>query len=449
MIKIKTLHKYYDPLNTYRIFKDSKASVFLDSSKEDSPYSNYSFIGVNPIWEFKSYKDVSYLNGEEIKGKDSFKFLEELMNEYRCTEASDIPFIGGAIGYFSYDMGRNLEVLPDTSMEDFKMYDSYFVLYENIIIFDLKKKITYISAIDKDRDADKSIKKIEGKLNSYINVGKISFEENKTEFESNFTKEDYEEAIRKLKDYIRSGDVYIANLTRRIMCENSEDSFYIYEKLRSINEAPFSVYMNYEDFQVISSSPERFLSIVDGVVTTTPIKGTRPRGKTESDDLVNKKELETSEKDKSELLMIVDLERNDLSKVCKENSVKVKDLFKIEEYATVFHLVSTIEGRLRENVSSIECMKKCFPGGSITGAPKIRSMEIIEELEAQKRNLYTGAIGYFDVRGNADFNIVIRTIIKRGNKAYFGVGGGITYESIEEDEWYETCHKAEALMRVL
>lgn len=444
MIKIKKLNKYYDPLNTYRIFKDSNKSVFLDSSKEDSPYSNYSFIGVNPIWEFKSYKKVSYLNGKEVKG-DSFKILEELMSEYKCTSSSDIPFIGGAIGYFSYDMGRNLEVLPDTSKEDFKMYDSYFVLYENIIIFDLRNKVTYISSIN----GDGSIKKVEDELSKYIYVEKISFEENNTRFESNFTKEEYEEAIRKLKDYIRSGDVYIANLTRRIMCENSEDSFYIYEKLRSINEAPFSVYMNYDEFQVISSSPERFLSVVDGVVATTPIKGTRPRGKSREEDLANRKELENSEKDKSELLMIVDLERNDLSKVCEAYSVKVKDLFKIEEYATVFHLVSTIEGELRDNVSSVECMKECFPGGSITGAPKIRAMEIIEELEGLKRNLYTGAIGYFDVRGNADFNIVIRTIIKKDNKAYFGVGGGITYESIEEDEWYETCHKAEALMRVL
>ena len=156
-----------------------------------------------------------------------------------------------------------------------------------------------------------------------------------------------------------------------------------------------------------------------------------------------------SEKDKSELLMIVDLERNDLSKVCRPNTVKVVELFKIEEYATVFHLVATIEGRLKDKISSVKCMEECFPGGSITGAPKIRAMEIIEELEGLKRNIYTGAIGYFDLRGNCDFNIVIRTIIKKGNKAYFGVGGGITWDSVEEEEWFETIDKAKALMRVL
>lgn len=238
-------------------------------------------------------------------------------------------------------------------------------------------------------------------------------------------------------------------MTRRIWCNNNEKPYEIYRKLRNTNKAPFSAYMNFKDFQIISSSPERFLSIIDGKVQTRPIKGTRPRGKDYQEDERNRNELMASEKDKSELLMIVDLERNDLSKVCKPKSVKVTELFKLEEYETVFHLVATIEGRLRENVSSVRCIRECFPGGSITGAPKIRAMEIIEELEKLKRNIYTGSIGYFDLRGNSDFNIVIRTIIKKGNKAYLGVGGGITWESIEEEEWLETIDKAKALMEVL
>jgi para-aminobenzoate synthetase component 1 len=238
-------------------------------------------------------------------------------------------------------------------------------------------------------------------------------------------------------------------MTRRIWCDNNEDSFKIYEKLRNCNKAPFSAYMNFKDFQIISSSPERFLSIIDGLVQTRPIKGTRPRGKNQEEDKKNRNELLNSEKDKSELLMIVDLERNDLSKVCKPNSVSVTELFKIEEYQTVFHLVANIEGKLKEGVSSVKCIKECFPGGSITGAPKIRAMEIIEELEKLKRNIYTGSIGYFDLRGNSDFNIVIRTIVKKDNKAYLGVGGGITWESIENDEWFETIDKAKALMGVL
>ena len=447
--EIKELSKYYNPLDVYRLFKYSKDSAFLDSSEEDSPYSNYSFIGVNPIWKFKSKGHKCYLNNQMLEGKDPFKLIEELVYKNKIEYDGDLPFVGGVIGYFSYDTGRILEKLPDTSKVDFEIPDSNFILYENVIIFDLKNKKTYISALAKD--TKESIHNIEEKLKDYFIKEEVVFKgnSNKTIFSSNFKKEEYEKSISILKEYIRSGDVYIANMTRRICCESLEEPFKIYENLRSINKAPFSAYINYEDFQIISSSPERFLSINKGHVVTRPIKGTRPRGKDLEEDNKNCEELRNSEKDKSELLMIVDLERNDLSKVCKKNTVKVSELFKIEEYATVFHLVSTVEGDLKEGVSSVKCMKECFPGGSITGAPKIRAMEIIEELEGLKRNLYTGAIGYFDLRGNCDFNIVIRTIIKKEDKAYFGVGGGITWDSVEEDEWFETCDKAKALMKVL
>ena len=238
-------------------------------------------------------------------------------------------------------------------------------------------------------------------------------------------------------------------MTRHIWCENFDDSFSIYKKLRKINKAPFSAYMNFDDFQIISSSPERFISIKDKKVVTSPIKGTTPRGKDKEDDDFYRNKLINSEKDKSELLMVVDLERNDLSKVCKPHSVRVTELFKIEEYATVFHLVSTVVGELDYNIDSVKCIKECFPGGSITGTPKIRTMEVISEVEKIDRNIYTGSIGYLDLRGNCDFNIIIRTILKKDNKAYFGVGGGITIESNEEDEWYETIDKAKALMKVL
>ena len=210
-----------------------------------------------------------------------------------------------------------------------------------------------------------------------------------------------------------------------------------------------SFVLNLDDFEIISSSPERFLNTVDKIVTTRPIKGTRPRGKDKVEDEKNKLELLNSEKDKAELLMVVDLERNDLSKVCEKNTVKVTELFTLESYATVFHLVSEVTGKLKENITSIKCMRECFPGGSITGTPKIRSMEVIEEIEGIRRNIYTGSIGYFDFRGNCDFNIIIRTILKKGNKAYFGVGGGITIESEEVAEYEESLDKAKALMRVL
>ena len=443
--KIKELKNNLNPFCVYKIFKDEKNTVFLDSSKEDKNLSKFSFIGLNPFLNF-TYKDnISYVNGKAIEEKDPFIALDNLINKYKINYESDIPFVSGAIGYFSYDIGRKLEILPKTAKKEIEIPDAIFNFYNNLIIFDIQNKKTYISSLGMGEE----IEDIEEKLKNYKEISEPNITESSNNFTSNFEKESYEKAILNLKEYIRNGDVYIANMTRQIWCYNKEESFSIYEKLRSINKAPFSAYMNFNDFQVISSSPERFLYVKDKMVHTRPIKGTRPRGKNPLEDMENRKALENSEKDKAELLMIVDLERNDLSKVCKPNSVKVTELFKIEEYATVFHLVSTIEGELEEGVSAVKCIRECFPGGSITGAPKIRAMEIIEELEGLRRNLYTGSIGYFDLRGNCDFNIVIRTIIKKDNKAYFGVGGGITYDSKEEDEWFETIDKGKALMRVL
>ncbi|MVX62678.1 aminodeoxychorismate synthase component I [Clostridium chromiireducens] len=450
--RIKELNTYYDPFYTYNLFKDDIDSIFLDSSKEDKLLSRYSFIGLNPYKKFTSKGRQVLIGKDKYDNVDPFEKLEEIMEEYKLNIKNDIPFISGAIGYFSYDIGRVLEELPDNSDEDFSIPDSIFIFFDNLIIFDLHNKKTYITAAGQIQEATVGISNIEKYLENYIEDIKdkeIELVKSKNTFISNFDKEEYEKAVAKLKDYIRSGDVYIANMTRRICCNSDEDSYKIYQKLRNTNKAPFSTYMNFGDFQIISSSPERFLSITDGLVQTRPIKGTRPRGKDKEEDEKNKEELLNSEKDKSELLMIVDLERNDLSKVCKPNSVKVTELFKLEEYETVFHLVSTIEGKLKEDVSAVKCIRECFPGGSITGAPKIRAMEIIEELEKLKRNIYTGSIGYFDLRGNSDFNIVIRTIVKKDNKAYLGVGGGITWESIEEDEWFETIDKAKALMGVL
>lgn len=430
----------------YSLFKNQKDTILLDSSKSDNNLSHYSFIGINPFLQFELINKKSYINGNRIEG-DPFKILENLVNEYKNDIEDEIPLLSGTMGYISYDAGRLLEELPDESEADFNIPDMKFIFYKNIIIFDLINNKKYITDLDGNIENINSILKVIHSGNK-IDEEMVKKESN-NKFYSNFNKEEYKNSVTKLKNYIVSGDVYIANMTQRFWCRNEEDSFDIYKKLRSINKAPFSAYLNFEDFQIISSSPERFIQVVNNKAHTRPIKGTRPRGATIEEDEKNKLELINSEKDKAELLMVVDLERNDFSKVCKPHTVKVTENFKLEEYATVFHLVSTVEGQLKDKVSSVECIKECFPGGSITGTPKIRAMEIIEELEGLKRNIYTGCIGYFDFRGNCDFNIAIRTILKKDNKAYFGVGGGITYDSIEEDEYNETLDKAKALMRVL
>lgn len=445
LVKIE-FNSSLNAFEVYSLFKDKIDTILLDSSKEDKKLSKYSFIGINPFLKFEVKNENVYINGDIIEG-DAFNILENLINEYKNDIEDTIPFLSGAIGYISYDTGRLLESLPNTAKEDFSIPDMRFIFYKNIIIFDLINNKKYITDLDGD------IKNIHNILKVIDNGEKIAdeivCEKSENIFYSNFVKEDYKKVVAKLKDYIVSGDVYIANMTQRFWCYNNDDSFNIYKKLRSINKAPFSAYLNFEDFQIISSSPERFVQVINNKAHTRPIKGTRPRGNDKKEDEINKLELINSEKDKAELLMVVDLERNDFSKVCKPHTVKVTENFKLEEYATVFHLVSTVEGKLKDNVSSVRCIKECFPGGSITGTPKIRAMEIIEELEKVKRNIYTGSIGYFDFRGNCDFNIVIRTILKKDNKAYFGVGGGITYDSVEEDEYNETLDKARALMRVL
>lgn len=447
-VLIEEFSSSLDTFSIYTLFRE-KNSIFLDSALRENNLGDYSFIGVNPFLTFKSYDNNVWINGD-LSIEEPFNALEKLMNKYKITNDNSIPFLSGAIGYFSYDMGRTLEKLPTTAKEDVKIPHSYFVFYDNIIIFDHKNNKNYVTALGVKEPKKQSLCNILQR----IKEGKqVVYEEiiNKTEkcLKSNFSKNSYLGAVETFREYIRSGDIYISNLTQRFSCHCNRPSYEIYKDLRIINRAPFAAFMELEGFEVISSSPERFMKIYNRKVETRPIKGTRPRGKDKLEDEKNKIELINSEKDKSELLMIVDLERNDLSKVCKNNSVNVTELFVIEKYATVFHLVSTIEGTLRDDVSSIECIKQCYPGGSITGAPKIRAMEVIEEVEELRRNIYTGAIGYFDYRGNSDFNIVIRTILKEDDIAYFGVGGGITFESNKEDEYEETLHKAKALIKVL
>jgi para-aminobenzoate synthetase component 1 len=263
------------------------------------------------------------------------------------------------------------------------------------------------------------------------------------------SKANYLLAVQQIKDHIESGDVYQVNLTRRFTAPFKLPPFETYLRLRHMNPAPFAAYLDYGSGFILSSSPERFVQIRNGRIQTRPIKGTRPRGKTHEEDLSNRLELINSEKDRSELLMIVDLERNDLGRICKPGSIHVKELFELEEYATVYHMVATVEGVLETDVDAVDCLKAVFPGGSITGAPKIRAMEIIDELEPDRRGIYTGAIGYIGFDGQADFNIAIRTIIIQQGQAFFSAGGGIVWDSDPKMEYDETLHKASALFETL
>ncbi len=433
----------------YQLLSEGREGALLESNLKDEKLGQYSFIGWDPFLTFR-YQEGSYLLNEQSFQGEPFQVLKELMAQYAFKNETDFPFVGGAIGYFSYDLVRELYPLENAKEQILDIPACYFNFYDQVIIFDHIKNKVYISALGISGSKDEAVNKVIGLLEAGEgNKTSFSPTQQTLVFHSPFTKETYMETVEKVRQYIKNGDVYIANLTHTFSTQTHQNPFDTYQILRKINPAPFSGMLNFKDFSILSSSPERFLRIRHGKVETRPIKGTRPRGKTPEEDEHNKMELLSSEKDKSELLMIVDLERNDLSKVCKPHSVKVTELFELETYATVYHLVSAVEGQLMDGVSGLDCVKACFPGGSITGAPKLRAMEIIEELEPTRRNVYTGCLGFLGFDGGVDLNIVIRTIVMKDGQAFMGVGGGITWESDCAEEYQETLDKAKALFRSL
>ena len=429
----------------YTIFKDEDDSFILDSAMDPKKLGRYSFISSNPF--------------KKIKTKDSqtnpLDLLQEELKYHQGENDTHLPFVGGAVGYLSYDLGNYMEKLPQIAKDDMGVYDLYFGFYNWVVVVDHLEDKTYIATPNLDRKKEESlIDEIESRIkySEQKGIDHICYESKNIKpikLTSNFTKQEFENAVQKVIDYIRSGDIYQANLTQRFSGQTTLSSYELYRDLRRFSPAPFGAFLNFDKFHILSNSPERFIKCIDRKLETRPIKGTRPRGKDEAEDLKLREELVNSEKDRAELLMIVDLERNDLSRVSKVGSVKVPELFVIEPYANVNHLVSTVVGTLKDDYSVVDVIKATFPGGSITGAPKIRSMEIIEELEPTKRNVYTGSIGYIGFDGNMDLNIAIRTIVKQDENVYFQVGGGMTWGSNPSDEYQETLDKAASIMKAL
>lgn len=442
---IKEINTRLNAFEIFTIFRDEKDSFILDSSMDKEKLGRYSFISSNP------FKTLKYKNSSE----NPLDSLREELNKYKTVNNTHLPFAGGAVGYLSYDIGNYIEKLPRTAIDDMNVYDLYFGFYDHVIVIDHLEEKTYIATPDIDIEKEKLIMErleftiLEADKNG---VNSICYEEKEVEpikLKSNFTKKEFEKSVQKVKDYIRSGDIYQANLTQRFSGKTTLSSYELYRDLRRISPAPFGAYLNFDGFTILSNSPERFIKCIDRQIETRPIKGTRPRGRTEEEDLRLQEELINSEKDRAELLMIVDLERNDIGRISKIGSVKVPELFVIEPYANVNHLVSTVVGTLKDGKDAVDVIKATFPGGSITGAPKIRSMEIIDELEPTQRNVYTGSIGYIGFNGDMDLNIAIRTIVKKEDKVYFQVGGGMTWGSNPKDEYQETLDKAKSIMRAL
>ena len=319
------------------------------------------------------------------------------------------------------------------------------VFYDVLLIEDHEQQKLYASAQGQTICADEARVWVESLVAFAVSAPVPSRGSTLAKFTSRFTERDYQQALDRMVEYMLDGHIYVANMTQQLIMDAPQPPYDLYRYLRTFNPAPFSAYLRGPGFDVCCSSMERFLFVRDGHAVTRPIKGTRPRGKTPDEDARNRAELFASPKDNSELLMIVDLERNDLSLSCKPGTVYTHPEFTVETYPTVFHLVATVEGQLREDATALDVVRNAFPGGSITGAPKIRAMEIIDELERSARGLYTGSIGYFSNAGDCDLNVVIRTLVCRDGVATLGVGGGITAESDFDFEYQETLQKAYAL----
>jgi len=425
----------------------------------ESNMSRFSILGVCPFLWFESKGNVISVeqNGEkEFFSGNPFDKLKRLLSLFKVKNVEGLPMPGGIAGYFAYDLCHHIEKLPRNAVDDLGLPDIAVGFYDTLIIKDhLSGKTNVVAALIpglSENDIIEKVKRIKVLIEGGAQGDIISQDQllaSKCMLESNFTRTDYCAMVGKAKEYIRNGDIYQVNLSQRFKTSISLNPIELYAKLRSLNPAPYSAFLDCGCVKVLSSSPERFLLKDGKYIETRPIKGTYPRSADKDEDIRNKELLQKSEKDRAENLMIVDLMRNDIGKVCKTGSVKATELFKAESYATVHHLVSTVTGELLDGCDAIDCLKATFPGGSITGAPKIRAMQIIDELEPTCRSVYTGSIGYIGFDGSMDLNIAIRTILMKGNTAYYQVGGGIVWDSVPETEYEETLHKGLALNKAL
>ncbi len=442
----------YHPDSTILFDKvaDEPWSVFLDSNQPASTQGRYDIIAAKPniclITKNNKTKIQAWSESFTIPG-DPFEILEEHLSSHKKYSLK-LPFIGGALGFFNYDLGRYIEKIPNKAADDLSLPDMAMGIYSWVIVVDHKNKKTNLVGDKLDaitrRNWEDLVRTFSAK-SSRIKRAEFNVKSSVT---SNMSEEDYGNAFERIKNYIREGDCYQVNLAQRFSASVEGSPWLAYQALRKINSSPFSAYMNYPDFQILSNSPERFLSVKDRVVQTKPIKGTRPRSNDKSIDQSLMQELQGSKKDQAENVMIVDLMRNDISKNCVLGSVQVPKLFDIESFPNVHHMVSTITGKLRDQRSAIDLLRGCFPGGSITGAPKLRSMEIIEELEPHRRGIYCGSIGYIGFDGNMDINIAIRTIVHKDQSMHFYAGGGIVYDSQVNSEYQETFDKAASIMQL-
>ncbi len=433
---------YADAVTVFHNVKDRPYAVFLDSADQTHPLGQQSIIGFNP---------VEILTPQS--GRTSFEYCQERLDVWISkitqtdAQGTDASFWGGIMGLWSYDLGRELEVLPEDTADVFNMPDMCAGIYLNVIVFDHKmQSVRYTVCAENEIEANKHYNDVK---EFYSRAVKSRDDIPEIPIRTKTERNEFLSKIQQVIDFIYQGDIFQANLSLGFegQVPSSFPVYDFYRKLRDVNAAPYGVYFNMGEAQLLSVSPEQFLSVKDGKVETRPIKGTCPQGKTPDKDKAARHDLMNSAKNKAENVMIVDLLRNDISRVCDPYSVDVPALWHLESYAEIHHMVSVVTGRLEDGRTCTDALAACFPGGSITGAPKIRAMEIVEELEAERRWAYTGSAGYIGFNDVMDTNILIRTMVFKDGKVRFNVGSGIVADSVPAEEYDEIMAKAAGILK--
>ncbi len=426
--------------------------VLLDSGQGGNEAGRYDVLTADPFVTLTTRGAVTEIrrrDGVVSDARDPLGLLADALGE-PADRPPEVPFAGGAIGYLAYDLGRRFERLASTAVDDVGVPDMAVGLYDWACVVDHVARRAWLVGAGRDEktfdDWPRLLEQIQAVGAKPLDLPPFRAV---SPIRSSFDAESYRRAFERVQAHIRAGDCYQVNLTRRFDADVRGSSWLAYRELRRLSPAPFSAYLGLPDMDVLSSSPERFLKVAGRRVETKPIKGTRPRSPDPARDAALVAELRASAKDRAENVMIVDLLRNDLGKACEPGSVVVQNLFDVESFANVHHLVSTVTGRLRADRHALDLVRGAFPGGSITGAPKVRAMEIIEALEPQRRSVYCGCIGYIGFDGDLDFNIAIRTLVRRGDQIFAWAGGGVVADSCADAEYQEGLDKASALLAVL
>lgn len=448
-----------------KIAKNEPYAFLFESVVGEEKVARYSFVGTSPLWVWKSRgKTFEKIVGQKrIQGQiaDPFRSIEELLKSFHFVPVEGLPrFCGGLVGYLSYDLVRFCEKIPDKNPDPWNLPEAYLMLADRLLIFDhAEHKIKVVANAFLDGQSPQeayrqAVKRIEqwtrllGK--SQLPIAKTSRKIKKTpRWKSNFSKSQFQESVLKAKEYIRAGDIIQAVLSQRFETQLSVEPFRIYRALRSINPSPYMFFLRLGEVTLVGSSPEILVRSEEGVVEVRPIAGTRPRGRDGIEEERLRQELLLDPKERAEHIMLVDLGRNDIGRVCEAGTVKVPELMTIEKYSHVMHLVSDVVGKLAAGKTGVDVIRATFPAGTVTGAPKIRAMEIIDELESVRRGPYAGAVGYFSFSGNLDSCITIRTIVIQGKRAFIQSGAGIVADSDPEREYQETLNKAKGMMKAV